>query len=75
MEQVLGWAHGSFDRILTGGEPAPIQMAEQQLTAEQQALRRVFDAWERDHGPEKAMRMLRDEVDRLNAERAERPAG
>jgi len=76
IERALQWPPGSVEGILAGGDPTPLQMDKPPLTQEQQALRLIYLAWERDHGPEKALRMLHDEVDRLNTERArERPAG
>ena len=67
IERALQWQPGSVDAILAGGDPTPIQMAKPPLTKQQLAVRRAYEEWRRDHGPKIAMRMLREEVDRLNA--------
>jgi transcriptional regulator with XRE-family HTH domain len=69
IEQALEWPPGYVEGILSGREPTPIQM-DKPLTKRQQGLKLAYEADIRDHGPEAAFRMLIENIDLLNAERA-----
>lgn len=61
IDRALEWEPGSVEAILTGGEPTPVP-----LTEEQQELMRTYRAYLRKHGPAEAKAMLRLDVERIN---------
>lgn len=68
MEPVVGMGPGSFEAVLAGGDPTPIQMEKPPLTEKQQAVKRTYLANVRDRGPDEAFRILLEDIARLNAE-------
>lgn len=76
IERALKWQRGSVDTVLTGRDPTPIQVDKTPLTPRQEALLQIYHDNIRDRGPAAALRMLREDVARINAElEEERPAG
>lgn len=72
MERVLGWAPGSFNRILTGFEPTPIPIPEPEPVPVDPDLvraKKAYEVWIRKYPPDEAVKKLDEYILLLLAER------
>lgn len=74
MERVLGWAHGSFARILAGSEPTPIAIPipEPEPVPDDPDLvraKKAYEVWIRKYPPDEAVKKLDEYILLLLAER------
>lgn len=70
MERVLGWAHGSFDRILTGDEPTPIPEPEPEpVDPAVELLREAHRIYTERYGLDNADRLVEEHIRLINAAR------
>jgi transcriptional regulator with XRE-family HTH domain len=71
MEPVIGLGPGSFESVLAGGDPLPLEREQPPpLTEEQRELMDVYKFWEDKHGRNEALKRLNDAVDWINEQRA-----